>query len=127
LDGKNIWPLISGERGAVTPHESFLFYHSDQLQAIRSGPWKLFLPLTERRIGPNKVDKGIIPARLYDVVQDPAEKNDVAAQHPDVVQRLRHLAAAASDDIGDLGKQGRGQRAAGWVHNADGPRMKPKP
>lgn len=127
LDGKDIWPLIAGEPGAVTPHESFLFYHSDQLQAIRSGAWKLFLPLTERRIGPGKVQKVNLPARLYDVVQDPAEKNDLAAQHPDVVQRLRRLAAAASDDIGDLNTQGTGQRAAGWVHGADGPRMKPKP
>ena len=45
IDGKDIWPLIAGEPGAVSPQESYVFYyHKGALQALRSGSWKLFLP-----------------------------------------------------------------------------------
>ena len=128
IDGKNIWPLMAGQPGAVTPHQAFFFYHFDQLQAVRSGAWKLFLPL-ERVRGPSAKapEKKSVAARLYDVVKDPAESNDVAAQYPDVIARLRKLATTASEDIGDLGTQGTGTRPAGWVFNADGPRLPTKP
>src|SRR5690606_10758849 len=46
-DGHDISPLIFGEEGAASPWEVFAYYHLDQLQAVRSGPWKLFLPLEE--------------------------------------------------------------------------------
>jgi arylsulfatase A len=124
IDGKDIWPLMAGVAGAVTPHEAFFYYHFDQLQAVRSGVWKLFLPLERVRGQSAKAPQKInVAARLYDVVTDPAESKNVAGQHPDVVARLARLAAAASEDIGDLGRQGRGMRPAGWVFDADGPRL----
>jgi len=41
IDGKDIWPLMSGVPDAVTPHEAFFYYWPDQLHAVRSGRWKL--------------------------------------------------------------------------------------
>ncbi len=38
LDGKDIWPLMSMQAGAETPHEAFSFYRDERLQAVRSGP-----------------------------------------------------------------------------------------
>ena len=49
LDGKDIWPLLAGEKGAKSPHEAFYYYSLEQLQALRAGPWKLYLPLEKLR------------------------------------------------------------------------------
>jgi arylsulfatase A-like enzyme len=116
IDGKNIWPLLSGQPGARTPHEAFYYYRAEQLQAVRSGPWKLYVPLTERRgkagVPPNKVNE---PARLFDVTKDPGEMQNLAARHPQVVESMMKLAEVARQELGDLGRRGRGERAAGWV------------
>jgi arylsulfatase A len=118
IDGRDIWPLLAGTPGARTPHEAFYYYHYDQLQAVRSGPWKLFLALDRVRAGPVGAPKeGRVPARLFNVVTDPGEKNDVVAAHPDVVARLVALAAKGREHIGDHAFEGRGVRPAGWVHN----------
>ena len=47
IDGADIIPLLKAEAGARSPHEAFAFYyHENQLQAVRSGSWKLVLPHT---------------------------------------------------------------------------------
>jgi arylsulfatase A-like enzyme len=115
IDGKNIWPLLAGDQTALTPHEAFFYYHYEQLQAVRSGPWKLFLPL-ERQRGPGATVRTVnVPARLYNLLDDQAETRNVATGHPDVVARLLKLAEGARAEIGDLGLPGRGERPAGWV------------
>jgi arylsulfatase A-like enzyme len=114
IDGKNIWPILAGQPNARSPHQAFYYYYLDQLQAVRSGPWKLCLPLSRRRTF-GKVEN--VPLRLYDVAQDPAEAHDLAAAHPDVVRALEALAADARRDIGDGDQPGVGQRPAGRVAN----------
>ena len=118
IDGRDIWPLFDGTPGARTPHDAFYYYHYDQLQAVRSGPWKLFLPLERVRANPAQpAREGRVPARLYDVVADPGEKNDVIAAHPEVVARLTTLAARGREHIGDYEVEGRGVRPAGWIRH----------
>jgi arylsulfatase A len=39
IDGKDIWPLMSGQDGATTPHDVFYYYAGQELQAVRSGRW----------------------------------------------------------------------------------------
>ncbi|HXH62486.1 MAG TPA: arylsulfatase [Fimbriimonadaceae bacterium] len=60
--------------------------------SIRVGDWKYILPgSTSDGLGPwTRVQFGKSGA-LYDVRIDPGETTDVAAQHPDVVARLRAL------------------------------------
>ncbi len=41
LDGKDLAPLLTGEEGAASPHEQFFYYQCDDLEAVRSGKWKL--------------------------------------------------------------------------------------
>jgi arylsulfatase A-like enzyme len=115
IDGKNIWPLLAAQPGARTPHEAFYYYQGDQLQAVRSAAWKLYVPLSQRRLraGPTTAVKE--PARLYDVAKDPGETVNLVADHSDVAAKLIKLADAAREDIGDLNRPGSGQRAAGWV------------
>lgn len=114
IDGKNIWPLMAGKRGVKSPHKVFYYYQMDQLQAVRSGKWKLHLPFKMKK---RNWGKGIpdTPLELYNLQDDIAEKNNVANSHPDVVKRLFVLVEKARRDLGDTGRKGTGQRPAGWV------------
>jgi arylsulfatase A-like enzyme len=114
IDGRDIWPLLAAERGAKSPHEAFYYYRMDQLQAVRSGPWKLYLPL-QRRVGPGRQAMSPQPAALYDVSSDPGENNNLIDDQSEVVARLTDLAEQARQELGDLGRPGRGQRPAGRV------------
>jgi len=112
IDGRDAWPLWSGQEGAKSPHEAFYYYYMDQLQAVRSGRWKLHLGLQAKRAN-LKGDTALAKAELYDLVADIAESRDVAADHPDVVQRLLALAEAAREDLGDGDRLGKNQRPVG--------------
>jgi len=114
IDGRDIWPLLSGQPDACSPHEAFYYYYMDQLQAVRADRWKLHLPQDAKRTG---LAGGAAPAQaeLYDLDADIGESQNVAAEHPDVVQRLTAWADAARQDLGDGARAGRGQRPAGRV------------
>lgn len=118
VDGHNIRPLLLGEKDAVSPTDAggFFYYHMEQLQAVRSGPWKLYLPLDAKRVGggPKRVKA---PLELYNVRDDVAEEHEASAAQPAVVRRLLALAEAAREELGDEGRDGRGQRPAGWVQS----------
>ncbi len=107
IDGEDIWPLMAGARGAKSPHEAFYYYRMDQLQAVRSGKWKLHLPYEIKR--KNKTTTS--SQRLYDLKADIGEKTNVAEQNPDVVKRLLALAEGAREDLGDGNRKGN-QRSA---------------
>ncbi len=119
IDGYNIMPILSNDPNAASPHDEqgFFYYYREQLQAVRSGPWKLYLPLVEKlgkMRNPSGRAKSIKP-ELYDVRNDIGETRQVSADHPDVVQRLLSLAEAARADLGDNGHEGAHPRSAGWV------------
>ena len=111
LDGHDIWPLMSGQPAARSPYEAFYYYHLGQLQAVRSGRWKLYLPLVNALGGGSKKS----PARLYDLVADLGEATNLADKHPDVVEHLARLGERAREDLGDINRPGRNQRPAGMV------------
>ena len=115
IDGKDIQPLLFGEAGAKSPHEAFYYYQRSQLQAVRAGKWKLFLPLEEPYRVPPHAERNEKPtkARLFNVAEDIASEREVAAQHPDVVERLMKLAEVAREELGDTGRQGNGVRPIG--------------
>ncbi len=114
IDGKDVWPLISGQAGAKSPHEAFYYYFMGQLAALRSGQWKLHIT---RRQGREKVATKI-PLELYDLDNDVAEQHNVAQQHPEVVKRLLALAETCRADLGDGERAGRNTRPPGHVDNA---------
>ncbi len=108
IDGKDIWPLMSGQRGAKTPHEVYYYYWAQALEAVRSGPWKLHFPHDYAHLAvpgggglPGKYTRPKIGLALYNLEKDISEQHDVAAQHPDVVARLEALAERARADLGD--------------------------
>ena len=117
IDGKNIWSLMTAETGAQTPHKAFYYYFMGQLHAVRSGKWKLHLPLKVKHTGWRR-DPFEYPGALFDLESDIAEKINLMKEHPDVVKSLTILADKAREDIGDWKKPGKGQRAAGFVDQA---------
>jgi arylsulfatase A len=116
LDGRDILPLFTGEPGAKSPHDAIYFYNGTQLQAVRSGPWKLYLPFPGRLL--NAAGKReAFAGELYHLVEDLGETRNVIAENPDVVARLTTLADRARVDLGDDERDGAGQRPAGHVDN----------
>ncbi len=115
LDGHDIRPLILAEPAAKSPYQAFYYYERDQLQAIRSGPWKLFLPLETFSRHPHFRANEKTEPLLFNVVDDVASKNNVAEVHPEIVRRLTALAETARQDLGDRGRAGKNQRAPGKI------------
>lgn len=115
IDGHDITPLLHGEAGATSPYEAFYYYQESQLHAVRSGPWKLFLPVEAGGRHPH-FKKGEVPEPLlFNVVEDISSEHNVASAHPDVVARLSALAEKAREELGDTGGAGSGQRAPGMM------------
>lgn len=114
IDGKDIADLIKGVPDAKTPYDAFFYYERDQLQAVRSGPWKFFLPLDGFSKHPHFRPGQKAEPLLFNVVTDIGCKMNVADQHPDVVQRLKQYSESARKDLGDRGVPGTGQRKAGF-------------
>ena len=104
IDGKDITSLIFAEEGAKSPHEVFVYYMKNKLNAVRSGKWKLFL------------EKGPI---LYDLENDLLETTNVYKEYPEVVARLTSYADKYREELGDelQGVEGKQCRPAGWVEN----------
>jgi len=86
LDGIDMWPTI-GE-GQPSPRTEVIYNIEPFRAGVREGDWKLIwrTPL------PSAVE-------LYNIADDPSEKNNLAIQNPDKVQELQkranELAAAA--------------------------------
>ena len=94
LDGGNILPLLTG-RGPAPPRE-FFYFQGRALQAVRSGSWKF--RLTSAGAGQPPVPE------LFDLEKDPGERYNVAAAHPDVVERLRARLTEFGTDVASAAK-----------------------
>jgi len=124
IDGRDIWPLLACQKGAKSPHEVFYYYQMEQLQAVRSGKWKLSLPL-EAKYTHSRRNTNSNSLMLCDLSKDVSESIDVSDQHPEVVKRLLALAETARENLGDIECKGKQQRPAGFVSNPK-PRLLPK-
>ncbi|MCA9258627.1 MAG: sulfatase-like hydrolase/transferase, partial [Planctomycetales bacterium] len=114
IDGTNVAPLLEGREFSDDPREGYGFwYANNQLQAVVSadGRWKLMLPHVYRTLGgreggrdgkpANYLPGRLTSAELYDLKSDVGETRDVAAEHPDQVERLTALAASLRERLGD--------------------------
>lgn len=132
IDGRSIRALMLEDAPGAAPHDALYFYWGAELQAVRSGSWKLHFPHKYRTLNgkpggvdgrPAAYENLEIGEALFDLARDPGEQHDVSAQHPDVVKRLRELAEVARDELGDGARKGRGVRPVGTLAvEASGPK-----
>jgi arylsulfatase A-like enzyme len=122
IDGLDIRPLVLGESGAKSPHDALAFYWNNELHAVRSGRWKLHFPHTYRTLQthgsggePGKYVQKTIGLSLFDLEADLGESINVAADHPDVVERLTAEAEKFRAELGDslTQRKGTGTREPG--------------
>lgn len=116
IDGKDIKDLLFNVPNAKSPHEAFYYYDGPQLQAIRSGPWKLYLPLDKKIRRDTRQE-----ISLFNVEEDPGETNDIKALNPQIVKDIMKFSEIARRDLGDhdgiVDYEGKGQRPVGRVEN----------
>jgi arylsulfatase A-like enzyme len=121
IDGLSLAGLLRGESDAPV-RDAYYFYYGRQLQAVREGPWKLHLPHGYRsyeRVAPatngggGPYAWGRTSYELYNLVEDIGERRNVIDKHPDVVERLKRLAEAMRNELGDDDRSGAGQRPCG--------------
>ena len=134
IDGRDIWPLLTGERSDAVQTAYFFWYRVNELHAVRSGRWKLHFPHTYRTMMgqlpgqdglPGKYNTGVkIGLELFDLESDIGESRNVADQHPDVVARLSHLADSMRSVLGDrlTGMAGSEVREPGRIPEYDSDR-----
>lgn len=122
IDGKNIWPLMSGKSDDSPQKAYFFYYRQNELHAVRRGPWKLYFPHQYRTMEGQKAGADGIPGKytqhqtgleLYDLSTDIGETLDVSYQYPEVIQHLTLLADSMRQVLGDQ------------LHGIDGSQSRP--
>lgn len=118
IDGEDLSPQLFG-RAKKSPHKAHFYFSGNNLQAVRSGPWKLAVAPQSEGLGKPAPTKEQFTPTLYNLDSDIAEQHDVAPQHPDVVKKLRALVIEMEADLG-LTKPGPGVRPPGRVEHPVG-------
>ncbi|MHC4266432.1 MAG: sulfatase-like hydrolase/transferase, partial [Planctomycetota bacterium] len=88
-DSFNILPALLGQDYDKPIREATVHHSGAGVFAIRQGDWKFILGTKGAGYheGPESSDIG----QLYDLAEDPYEKNDLWDEHPEVVERLKKL------------------------------------
>ncbi|MEM6318396.1 MAG: sulfatase [Bacteroidota bacterium] len=129
IDGADMTYLLEGKKDALPHHQAYYFYYkSNELHGILSsdGRWKLYLPHQYRslngRVGTNdglpiKYEQNQIGQELYDLTNDIEETQNVADQHPKIVEKLLQHAEMARAELGDklTDRVGKGVRPLGQI------------
>ena len=77
FDGISFAPTLLGKDNQVAHDFLYWEFHETNMMALRMGDWKLV------------VEKGT--CHLYDLKTDLHEDNDLAAQHPDIVENMKTI------------------------------------
>jgi arylsulfatase A-like enzyme len=99
VDGRDAWATIT--QGTPSPHDAILINATPQKGALRMGDWKLVLnggaadnadgeadaePAAEKPAANKAASNNI---ELFNLAEDPSEKTNLAAKHPEKVKELR--------------------------------------
>lgn len=113
IDGKNIVDILTN-CDDDDENRIFYFYIARNLQAVQEGKWKLILSRPQL---PDLMDdywgshfNGVECPELYDLDEDLSEKNNVANQHMEVVNRLLAIAVDVRAELGEGRSIGNGER-----------------
>ena len=85
IDGVSMLPALTG-KSQQQEHEYLYWEFKPGQQAVRMGPWKGFR---------GQIDKGDLDVELYNLDEDPTESNNVAEQHPEIVEKIENIMKTA--------------------------------
>jgi arylsulfatase A-like enzyme len=100
IDGEDLMPVLlgTGDRKG----EDYAYWFLSRLQAYRSGDWKIKLPhegVSGRYTYPGEPPHDTL---LFNLRDDPGERNNLYAVYPEKVRELAHKLEAHKADIGPL-------------------------
>jgi arylsulfatase A-like enzyme len=112
IDGVDISALLLGQ-SKESPRKVQYYFDGNQLQAVRSGPWKMAIaPQHERNRPQGQQETPSKPPfpKLYNLDTDIGETTDVAKDHPDVIKDLEVYVTEMDKDLGIKGNKAPGVR-----------------
>ncbi len=97
IDGKDIWPLLSGKPNVKSPHEAIFYLRGRGVQGIRVGDWKYRIATvktpknkkSQRQPASDRKPKKVNLETLYNLKDDIGEQDNLSARHPQIVARLK--------------------------------------
>jgi len=111
LDGESLVSLIESKKSPAAEPRVLYNYFLGELESMRYGKWKLHLPhsfKTVTRAGSagfrGDYGKEELDWSLYDLEADPGERVNLVDRHPDIVEKLKKMAANFSSDL-EAGKK----------------------
>ncbi|MBL4869271.1 MAG: sulfatase [Pseudomonadales bacterium] len=110
IDGKDIRPMLFNEPDAKSQYDAFFYYKCNDLEAVRSGKWKLHVSRDKVKV-----------EELYNLESDIGEQTNLFNQEPEIVKDLMIKIKACQKDIGDeaAGIKGENIRPIGKVDSPD--------
>jgi arylsulfatase A-like enzyme len=116
IDGCDISGHLLGT-ASQSPREAHYYFSRSKLDAVRQGKWKLAVAPQPEKMGKGAppIPASIDEPRLYDLEADIGETTNVAADHPEVVEKLRDLAVRMASELIDPKSPAR--RAMGHVEH----------
>lgn len=124
IDGVSMMPILQNPDAAPIRETLCLYYQTNSLEAVTDGMWKLIFPHDYLGYGmpaddgqPGEmIERKVTEEELYDMRRDPGERYNVIAQHPQIAEKLRAVAAKLRGELGDdlTGVKGTGRREPGW-------------
>jgi arylsulfatase A-like enzyme len=91
IDGMSIVPALQGRPLPNREYFYWEFHEGGFFQGVRMGDWKGV-----------RLKAKAAPIELYDLATDVGEKNNVAAQHPEVVKRIGEIMASARTESAEF-------------------------
>ena len=99
IDGKDIWPLLSGAKDAKSPHDAIYYMKGRSLHGIRVGDWKYRYAVEkpgkgektkrDRQASEATEPKKVAVEALYNLRKDIGEQTNLVDDRPEIVRRLK--------------------------------------
>ena len=87
MDGYDLTPALKGT--GESPRDRVFYYRGESVWAVRQGPWKAHFKTRSGYL--REPMEAHNPPLLFHLDQDPGEQWNVAAEHPEVIEKLEKL------------------------------------
>lgn len=106
IDGKDVWPMITQNK--KSPHDAILTVSNrgPVISALRMDNWKLILLNSDSNSQKNKAFSKYESVALFNLLDDPSEKKNLANQFPERIQMMQKRLAEMLKDAAPYNARG---------------------